>query len=143
LDELLVLSLLRHQRELSLPEAASVLQLDRERTRQILMRMVSVGLLERSGVRKGQVFRLSGALYRELGQSVAYIRERGIDQLRHEELVLSYIRQYGHITNRQVRELLGLDKFQASRLLRSLLESGKVVRQGKSDRDAHYELPRN
>jgi len=140
LDELLVLSILRRQRELTLPEAAVLLQLDRQRTREILMQMVREGLLERSGVRKGQVYRLSGAVYRELGESVAYIRERGIDVLRYEELILSYVREYGSITNRQVRELLGLNTHAAKRLLGKLVETSKLRRGGKG-RGTYYVLP--
>lgn len=139
LDELLVLSVLRRQRELALPEAAILLQLDRERTREILMRMVRQGLLEKSGIRKGMIFRLSGILYRELGESIAYIRERGIDTLRYEEMILNYVRQYGSITNHHVRELLGVDIYQASRLLRKLTSEGKLRKEG-SYKDSVYVL---
>ncbi|MFN3690515.1 MAG: RNA-binding domain-containing protein, partial [Fimbriimonadales bacterium] len=79
LDELLVLFALRRQRELSLAEATHILQLPRTNTRAVLMRMVREGLLERSGTRRSQLFRLSGALYQTLGESIAYIREAGID----------------------------------------------------------------
>ena len=140
LDELIVLAALVRQRELSLPDAARLLQLNYERTRECLMQMVRNGLLERSGIRKGQVFRLSSSVYRELGESVAYIRERGIDALRHEELILSYVRQFGSISNRQVRELLGVDKFTASKTLRRLVDAGKLKRIGSGDKNAAYVL---
>jgi ATP-dependent DNA helicase RecG len=86
------------------------------------------------------VFRLSSSVYRELGESVAYIRERGIDALRHEELILSYVRQFGSISNRQVRELLGVDKFTASKTLRRLVDAGKLKRIGSGDKNAAYVL---
>ncbi len=97
-------------------------------------------MLRRSGIRKGQGFRLSSSVYRELGESVAYIRERGIDSLRYEELILSYVRQFGTITNRQVRELLGVDIYKASRILKGLVKAGKLRRIGTGDRNASYEL---
>lgn len=128
LDQLLVLSALRRQRELALGEAAHLLQLDLIRTRETVMQMVRQGLLEKSGTHKGMVFRFSGNLYHELGDSIAYIREKGIDSLRYEEMVMEYVRAYGRITNRQVRELLGLDKYKASRLLRELTEKKKLER---------------
>ncbi len=140
LDELLVLSALRRQRELALPEAAAILQLELPRTREILMGMVRSGLLERSGIRKGQVFRLSGSVYRKLGESVAYIRERGIDALRYEELILEFVRRHGRITNRQVRELLGVTVDHAKRLLTKLSQNGKLRRRG-GGRSTYYELP--
>ena len=86
------------------------------------------------------MFRLSSNIYRELGESVAYIRERGIDALRHEELILTYVRQFGSITNRQVRELLGVDKFAASKTLRKLTTAGKLKRVGTGDKNAAYVL---
>ncbi|MFQ6091794.1 MAG: RNA-binding domain-containing protein [bacterium] len=147
LEELLVLSSLRHQRELSLPEAASLLQLDRRRTQEVLMQMVRYGLLERSGVRKGQVYRLSGEVYRlsgevyrELGESVAYIREKGIDVMRYEELILEFVHRHGSITNRQVRELLGVNIDAAKRLLGKLIRAGRLLQVGKG-RATHYVTP--
>jgi len=84
------------------------------------------------------VFRLSSSVYRELGESVAYIRERGIDALRHEELILTYVRQFGSITNRQVRELLGVDTFAASRTLKKLVDTGKLSRIGSGKKHTAY-----
>jgi len=52
---------------------------------------------------------------------VAYIRERGIDALRYEELILEFVRRHGSITNRQVRELLGVTIGHAKRLLFKLM----------------------
>ncbi|OYT69921.1 MAG: hypothetical protein CFK49_12035 [Armatimonadetes bacterium JP3_11] len=137
---MILLAALVRQRELNVPDAARLLQLNHDRTRECLMQMVRKGLLERSGIRKGQVFRLSSTIYRELGESVAYIRERGIDALRYEELILSYVRQFGSITNRQVRELMGVDKFVASRTLRRLVDAGKLRRVGSGDKNAAYVL---
>ena len=138
LDELILLAALTRQRELSVPDAAQLLQLSPARARECLMQMVHKGLLERSGVRKGLVFRLSSSVYRELGESVAYIRERGIDALRHEELILTYVRQFGSITNRQVRELLGVDTFVASRTLKKLVDAGKLSRIGSGKKHTAY-----
>ena len=140
LDELLVLFTLRRQRELSLDEATRILQLPRTDTHTLLMRMVREGLLERSGVRRSQLFRLSGALYQTLGESIAYIREVGIDAIRYEEMILAYVRQYGAITNRITRELLGVSSFQASRLLKKLTTEGKLCKEG-TYKNAAYRLP--
>ena len=139
-DELLILSVLRRQRELSLKEAASILQLDVSRTREILMKMIKRGFLEKSGVKKGLIYRLSSNIYKQLGESVSYIREKGIDEVRYPELILEYVKNYGSITNRQVRELLGVDKYKASRVLKKLIHSGKLKRIGRGKKDARYIL---
>jgi len=138
LDELLVLSVLRRQRELSLVEASTILQLDKAQTREILMQMTRKGYLEKSGVKKGLVYRLSGNLYKQLGESISYIRERGIDEIRYPELVLEYVKQYGSITNTQTRELIGVDIYKASKILRKLVQIGKLVRIGTGKKNARY-----
>ena len=109
LDELLLLSVLRRQRELSIKEGIAILQFDAVRTREILMRMINRGLLEKSGVKKGLIFRLSGSLCKKLGESISYIRGRGVDEIRHPELILEYVKEYGSINNTETRELLGVD----------------------------------
>lgn len=140
LDELLILFALRRQRELSLAEATRTLQLNLDRVRAILLQMLRKGLLERSGARGTQLFRLSGTVYQQLGESIAYIREAGIDALRYEELILSYVRQFGAINNRITRELLGVDVNAAKRLLTKPHSEGKLTRIGKR-RGAYYVLP--
>jgi ATP-dependent DNA helicase RecG len=140
LDELLILSVLRRQRELSLSQAPAILQLDAAITREILMKMIAVGYLEKSGIKKGQIYRLSSKLYKYFGDAISYIREKGIDEVRYPELILEYVKKYGPISNRQARELLGVDIYKASRLFTKLVKSGKLERLGKGDRDAKYGL---
>ncbi|RLG23300.1 hypothetical protein DRN85_09630 [Methanosarcinales archaeon] len=140
LDELMILSVLRRQRELSITEAGNILQLDINRAREILNQMITRGFLEKSGIKKGVLYRLSGNLCKKLGESLSYIREKGIDEIRHPELILQYVKEYGEITNRQVRELLGVDKFKASRILRSLVKDKKLKREGYYAGDYKYVL---
>ena len=137
LEELLILSILKRQREVSLNEAIHILQLDALRAREILMKMTNRGYLEKSGVKKGQVFRLSGNLYKQIGESISYIRERGIDEVRYPELVLKFVKEYGSISNRQVRELLGVDRNRAFRIL-SKLEADRKIKKTGSGRGAMY-----
>lgn len=143
LDNLLVLSALRRRRELITSVAAQVLQIDDRNARDVLTQMVAQGYLERGGRGKGAVFRLSGSVYENLGQSIRYIREKGIDELRFEELILEYVRQYGSITNRQVRELLGVNRFAATRLLRRLVRKKLLKAQVRRGRTASYSLAKN
>ena len=137
LEELLILSILKRQREVSLNEAIYILQLDALRTREILMKMTNRGYLEKSGVKKGQVFRLSGNLYKQIGESISYIRERGINEVRNPELVLKFVKEYGSISNRQVRELLGVDRNRAFRIL-SKLEADRKIKKTGAGRGAMY-----
>jgi ATP-dependent DNA helicase RecG len=138
LDELLILSVLRRQRELTLNQAPAILQLDAARTREILMRMTAFGYLEKSGIKKGQLYRLSSRVCKQLGESIGYVRDKGIDEVRYPEMILQYIKKYGPISNRQVRELTGVDIYKASKLLNGLVKSGTLNRVGTSDRNARY-----
>ena len=140
LDELLLLSVLRRQRELSIKEGIAILQFDAVRTREILMRMINRGLLEKSGVKKGLVFRLSGSLCKKLGESISYIRGRGVDEIRHPELILEYVKEYGSINNTETRELLGVDINKAYKLLKKLANTGKILKMGSGNKNAIYTL---
>jgi DNA-binding MarR family transcriptional regulator len=53
---------------------------------------------------------------------------------------LNYLKKYHEINNSEVRQLLGVDKFKASKLLKKLKESGHVERFGGGDRAAKYGL---
>lgn len=140
LDELLIFSVLRRQRELSISHASAFLQLDSTLTQEILMKMISKDYLEKSGIKKGQVYRLSGKLYKQLGESIAYIREKGIDEVRYPELILEYVKKYENVSNRQVRELLGVNKYKASNILRKLVQLNKLERFGTGDKNTKYRL---
>ncbi len=100
--------------------------------------MISKGYLEKSGIKKGQVYRLSGKLYKQLGESIAYIREKGIDEVRYPELIIKYVKEYGTISNTQTRELLGVDIYKASKLLRMLVQTGKLEKLGQSKKTVKY-----
>lgn len=102
--------------------------------------MTDKGYLEKSGVRKGMIYRLSGKLCKKLGESISYVREKGIDEIRYPEMILQFVKQYGSVTNRQVRELLGVDKFKASRVLRKLVKDKKLKRKGYYAGDYKYIL---
>lgn len=75
-----------------------------------------------------------------MGERVGYIRDRGINHIRHREMVLEYVRQFGAIANRQCQELCGLSRDQATKLLKQLVEQGDLEMTGKG-RGAQYVLP--
>ena len=54
--------------------------------------------------------------------------------------VASFVIQNGYITNRQCRLLLGVGYGQAITLFRKLMESGELVREGKTSA-VRYRLP--
>jgi ATP-dependent DNA helicase RecG len=137
LDSLIVLSHLRHDRRLSVAEAATAIQKDESAARTVLERLVESGLVEARGVTKGRVYTLSAKVYRAIGQSAGYVRQAGFDPIQQEQMVLQYVRKHGRITRKDASELCRLSEDQASRLLRRLQSEGKLIMTGKG-RGAFY-----
>lgn len=63
-----------------------------------------------------------------------------IDEVRYPEIILNYLKKYYEINNLKVRQLLGVDKFKALKLLKKLKESGHAERFCDGDRAAKYRL---
>ena len=122
LPDLLLIRACAEQRELTSEEAAKVLQLDVERARTILARLVDAGFLEAKGNRRGRVYHLSAELYRMLGQSSEYVRTRGFEPLQQEQMVLQYAQKHGQITRNEAAELCRITPRQAKRLLSRMVD---------------------
>ncbi len=130
LDELLILNALWQERRLTTEEAARLTQKPETEARTVLNHMVEAGLVESRGERKGRTWHLSAAVYRRLGASAAYVRQRGFEPLQQEQMVLQYVEKHGRITRREAAELCQLSPDQAYRLLVRLCEAGQLMQQG-------------
>lgn len=139
LDELLILSYLKRNRQLDRTVAARISQRTEREAAEVLARMTSRGLLERSATGRDTVYRLPAQLYKRLGWQAQYVRDKGIDPIRYRQMVLEYAGSFGHITNAQCRDLCGLNFHQATRLLAGLVREGALRREG-SGRGARYVL---
>lgn len=138
LDELLVLNSLWQERSLTTRAAARLIQKPESEARAVLSRLVEAGLVEARGERKGRTWHLSAATYRRLGESVAYVRQRGFEPLQQEQLVLQYVDNHGRIARREAAELCQISGPQAYRLLARLVERGLLVRDGQRGRGVGY-----
>ncbi|GIU94952.1 MAG: ATPase AAA [Gaiellaceae bacterium] len=131
LDELLVLNAVRIERQLTTADAAALVQKPPSDARATLNRLVEAGLVEARGERKGRSYQLSASTYQRLGERAAYVRLRGFEPLRQEQMILQYVDAHGRITRREVVELCKLSPQQASRLLAALVEKGSLTRHGR------------
>ena len=138
-DALLILTQLRHHRQITAAEAARLCQAMPGRAATLLADMHNQGHLERAGKGRGTYYRLARRVYDALGASLAYYRDKGIDAARHREMVLQLVRERGRVKCGEVMELCGLSRNQASWLLRTLVAEGALIRHG-TRRWAHYEL---
>ena len=97
----------------------------------VLQRLVESGLPEERGQRKGRVWHLSAATYRRLGQEAAYVRQRGFEPLQQEQMVLQYVEKHGRITRREAAELCRIGPHQTTRLLKRLVQDGRLLKHGE------------
>lgn len=112
-------------------EVRSVLNVDSVEARSLLQSLVAADLLVRRGERGGAEYHIAP----DLGVP-ARIRHTD-DEL--DGAALSLARQ-GPVTNALLRELTGLDRQQALRVLRRLVRRG-ALRQAGTKRGVRYELP--
>ncbi len=138
LDSLIVLARLRKERRLDAAALASAIQKDESASRAVLERLVEAGLIEAHGVKKGRTYTLSPRVYRELGQSVDYIRQAGFDTIQQEQMVMKYVAKHGKIRRKDVIDLCKISPYQASRLLHRLTENGKLQKIGQH-KETFYE----
>jgi ATP-dependent DNA helicase RecG len=138
--DLLVLTRLRSAPDVRTPEAAELTQRPPRAAATLLNEMVGKNFLRRRGTGKGTRYTFSPALARELGFAPRAARDASIDQIRHREMVLQYVREHGSIANRQCQELCDLSPWQASKLLRRLHDEQLLERQGASRKYTRYVL---
>ena len=139
LDEMLVLNALFHERRLDADRAGGMIQKGAAEARAVLERMVERGLVEGRGEKRGRVYHVAAPLYRRLGQTPAYVRSRGFDQIQQRQMVLNLAKTEGRITRAKAAELCQISEDQASRLLRKLRDSGELEQDGRG-RGASYRL---
>lgn len=123
LADLIVLSHLRDNETIEAQTAARLLQRPVAAASEVL-RTMEGAFLEKFGVGRGTYYRLNSALYEALGAGTRYVRDRGIDLSRQRELVKQYVAEHGEIDNATCRDLCGLNRNQARRLLQLLVEEG-------------------
>lgn len=140
LDELIALNILFFERRTDSATIGTHIQKGSVEGRAILERLQERGLVEGRGERRGRSYHLSAKLYQRMKQPEGYVRVHGIDSIRHEEMVLQYVKAHGHIVRGDVARLCSLSDDQASRLLKKMTEKDWLTRQGSPPRWVTYVL---
>jgi ATP-dependent DNA helicase RecG len=140
LDELMILNTLFFDRRIDSDFAGRLIQKGAIEARRILEHLNEKGLIEGKGKTKGRVYHLSAELYRTLGQSESYVRIHGISPIRQESMIMEYVQAHGRIERKHVMELCGLTSPQAGRLLKKMMKSKKLQRQGTLPRWTYYTM---
>ncbi|MDG4560913.1 MAG: ATP-binding protein [Candidatus Competibacter sp.] len=139
IDGLIALAVLRGFKRITSEELARHLQKDTDQAKRTLEALHEAGLVQAHGATKARSYTLSAGLYQAMGDKAAYTRQLGFSALQNEQMVLNYIRQHGQIKRAEVMELCRLSEDQAWKLLKRLMDNGKVRKHGER-RGAYYTL---
>lgn len=135
-DTLLVLHTLCHRKAISAVDVASILQKRAESAQVALERLADehVGMIEATrgtARRRFPKYRLREYAVRELGTAVRY-NIRSVDQT--DRRVIAHVREYGHVTNRTIRNLFDVHVDRARDILADLVKRGILVKTSQASR---------
>ncbi len=74
---------------------------------------------------------LSSEYYHRTGNAIAYVRQKGISSIRYDELVMQLANANGTVCRAEVSDLLHITAPQAYRVLKHLVETGKLIPVGQ------------
>ncbi len=140
IDSLIALAALRELKRVSADELAGRIQRDPVSAKRTLEALTEAGLVEAHGTARGRSYTLSAMVYRTAGNKAGYTRQAGFTPIQHEQMVLSYVQQHGQIKRAEVMELCRLTEDQAWKLLKRMLDAGRLVKHGER-RWAFYTEP--
>ncbi len=130
LSELIIIHHVKRHQSIDRATSAHIIQRSDALATSVLSGLVDRNILKRYGTRGGAYYTLSDAASRKLGTDMRDLLHPVIDDLRSQSLILEAARSMGSITNHDVRELLGLNRFRALRLLDALIDKGELRREG-------------
>ncbi|MEA3310142.1 MAG: ATP-binding protein, partial [Chloroflexota bacterium] len=135
--ELLILSEDWVAQSITLDEAATVTQGDLQSTRHLLRRMTEEKLITPVTSEPTAIYKLGPLMLDTEGRIGvgSTIKISSTEALKKQ--ILTYVQQYGQIQRKQVQAMSEISKDQAYRLLRQLVDQGKLVLVGRG-RASHY-----
>ena len=128
---LLVMNTLKRLRRASIHEIAEELKADEARIRVAAENLAASGLIEAGGSGRGRYYMLGSEYYKATNDSAAYIRQKDIDPIRYEEVVMQFARHKGSVCRADVVDLLHVTPPQAYRILQRLSKSGMLRLDGR------------
>ncbi|MEN1966619.1 RNA-binding domain-containing protein [Lentibacillus sp. N15] len=131
-DHLLILQYLIRHEEIDTSIAADVAQRSMEQARELLSKMQNeFNLLESVGRGKGRYFTLSRSAYELLKGDMQYERRQSLDKEAVKIRILSILKTDRSLTNKEIRQLTGMNQKQVQRLVKELEPDGvKIVGKG-------------
>ncbi|MBR5949331.1 MAG: putative DNA binding domain-containing protein [Clostridia bacterium] len=126
LNTLLVLNKLKDIPRSDIHQIAEAVNLSEAAVKVVLDRSIESGLVEAFGAGRGRTYMLSHKLYSNKGRASGYVRQADIDEARYPELIIRLAKNNEFISNADVVQLLHVSTAQAYRLLKRLVDEGKL-----------------
>ena len=140
IKSLLILNELKRSSRSTIAELSETIHSSESKTKSAVEKLVESGMLEAVGTGKGRYYTLSVQVYRRNKTTAEYVRQRGISEVRHPEMIIELAaKNDGKITRADVIELLKIDENRAYRALKDLVSQGKLRPEGKG-RYSYYVL---
>ncbi len=136
-DELLLLNALERERRLPISDAAATIQRGKSDAEIRLRKLQESGMVEVSGTAGRQVFQLTEAVRRQLGDRTDARRGR-VETMPHDVLVRQYVDAHGSISRKDVMRLCALSAPQAYRLLKKMEAEGVLCQVGTRGSGVRY-----
>lgn len=137
---LMILSVINSERRVNVKRLVEATNLSENKIRSAVENMVEQGLIEASGQGKNRSFILGKKIYRAKKETIKYVRQTDIDNIRYLEMVMRLAEaQEGVVTKQDIVELLNVTPPQAYAIIKQLQQEGKlrIVCKGKY---ARYQL---
>lgn len=131
-DHLIILNYLLRHREIDTYNAARICQRSIEHVREILSYMENnLKLIESGGTLNKRYYTMARAVYAEIGSDAEYERDKRLDRESIKLRILSILKDR-NLTNREIRQITGLSRYQVIRLMHELETEGvKMEIKGK------------
>lgn len=138
LDELIIIQYLRRNDRICVNEAVKLCQKSKNEVSEILSSMEG-RFLERFGTGRGTYYQYNNEIYHVLGDKTKYSRISALSEERKRQMILKHLDLYERVSNSEVREICGMDRNQSYRLMKKLVNEGRVKISGKG-RGVYYEI---
>ena len=126
---LMILSLLKNEKRLTIEHIAKMTHLAEGKLRGAIENLIEDGLVEGVGSGKSRSYILSVKVYKENNRSIQYVRQTGIDRVSYPEMIIKLAgAQDGFITKQDVAELLKITPDQAYSEIKKLVSKGKIYK---------------
>lgn len=127
---LLVLNSLRRFHKATVQDVADDTNIHENRARITLELLTESGMVEAGGTGRGRYFMLGHKYYHQKKDLISYTRQKDIESIRHDELILQLAKRQGYVRRADVVELLHVTPPQAYRALARLANENKLALNG-------------